>query len=63
MIVIGSSLTVYPLAGFVEEFAYQSDKLIIINKGSTALDHQALIKLETDDTGATLDKINEYISR
>ena len=63
VIVIGSSLTVYPLAGFVEEFACQSDKLIIINKGSTALDHQALIKLETDDTGATLDKINEYISR
>jgi hypothetical protein len=30
--------------------------------GSTALDHQALIKLEIDDTGATLDKINEYIS-
>jgi NAD-dependent deacetylase len=63
VIVIGSSLTVYPLAGFVEEFACQSDRLIIINKGSTALDHKAMIKLETDDTGATLDKINEYISR
>ena len=38
VIVIGSSLQVYPLAGFVEEFAYHSGALIIINKGPTALD-------------------------
>ncbi|MGB4503514.1 MAG: Sir2 family NAD-dependent protein deacetylase [Syntrophaceticus sp.] len=57
LIVIGSSLTVYPLAGFVGEYGASRKNFIIINKGSTALDHVATIKLETNNTGDALEKI------
>jgi NAD-dependent deacetylase len=57
VIVIGSSLQVYPLAGFVKEYAYHSGSLIIINKGPTALDHMATIRLEAENTGVLLDEI------
>ncbi len=62
VIVIGSSLTVYPLAGFVEEFAYEGGELIIINKGPTALDHKSSLKLETETIGAVLDEICSLIT-
>jgi NAD-dependent deacetylase len=63
VVVIGSSLQVYPLAGFVEEFTYHSGALIIINKGPTALDHKAMIRLEAENTGALLDEICRCIAR
>ncbi len=63
VIVIGSSLTVYPLAGFVEEYAYNDGQLIIINKGVTALDHKATIRLEAGNTGELLDEIDRRIAR
>ncbi|MGD0153283.1 MAG: Sir2 family NAD-dependent protein deacetylase [Thermacetogeniaceae bacterium] len=63
VIVIGSSLTVYPLAGFVEEYAYNDGQLIIINKGATALDHKATVRLETGNTGALLDEIDRCIAK
>ena len=62
VIVIGSSLQVYPLAGFVEEYAYHSGALIIINKGPTALDHMATIRLEAENTGVLLDEICRRIT-
>jgi NAD-dependent deacetylase len=61
LIVIGSSLTVYPLAGFVEGYCSSGKKLIIINKGSTALDHAAAIKLETERSGDALDGIYKHL--
>jgi NAD-dependent deacetylase len=63
LIVIGSSLTVYPLAGFVREFCTFTQDLIIINKGPTHLDHAALIKIgiDTDTTGAVLEKIYKHL--
>ena len=65
LIVIGSSLTVYPLAGFVREYSntwpsFKHD-LVIINKGPTALDHVASVKLEVGGsatTGQILQKIS-----
>lgn len=61
LIVIGSSLTVYPLAGFVREFCTFTQDLIIINKGPTYMDHAALIKIDTGTTGAVLEKICQYL--
>jgi NAD-dependent deacetylase len=58
LIVIGSSLTVYPLAGFVRDFSTFTQDLIIINKGTTNMDHAALIKIDTGNTGDLLEKIN-----
>jgi NAD-dependent deacetylase len=62
VIVIGSSLTVFPLAGFVEEYACQTRELIIINKGPTALDHLATVRLEAENTGLLLDEIVSHIT-
>ena len=57
LVVIGSSLTVYPLAGFVKEFSTFYQDLVIINKGPTQLDHAAAVKLNTDSTGEVLEEI------
>lgn len=61
LVVIGSSLTVYPLAGFVGEFSRTGKDLIIINKGKTGLDYAAVVKLDTDQTGAVLEEINRRL--
>ena len=58
---IGSSLTVYPLAGVVGEYSASMNNFIIINKGPTALDHKATVKLDTDRTGQALEEILKYI--
>ncbi|HOB12334.1 MAG TPA: Sir2 family NAD-dependent protein deacetylase [Syntrophomonadaceae bacterium] len=63
LIVIGSSLTVYPLAGFVREFCTFTQDLIIINKGPTYLDHAALLKIDTGTTGAVLEQIYQYLQQ
>jgi NAD-dependent deacetylase len=66
LIVIGSSLTVYPLAGFVKDFSTFAQDLVIINKGPTEMDHAALVKLEVGNqtTGdlleAILDGLNKF---
>lgn len=59
LIVIGSSLTVYPLAGFVSEFSTFTQDLVIINKGPTQMDHAAHIKLDSGDssTGDILEQV------
>jgi len=61
LMVIGSSLTVYPLAGFVKEFSTFYQDLIIINKGRTELDHAAAVKLDTGNTGDALEEINNRL--
>lgn len=63
LIVIGSSLTVYPLAGLVKEFSTFLQDLIIINKGFTPLDHAALVKIEAGHTGDTLEEIDRGLDR
>lgn len=65
LIVIGSSLTVYPLAGFVKDFSTFAQDLVIINKGATELDHAALVKLEVGSltTGELLGEILEGIRK
>ncbi len=57
IVVIGSSLTVYPLAGFIKEFSTFTQDLIIINKGYTQMDHAATVKVDTTNTGALLEQI------
>jgi len=63
LVVIGSSLTVYPLAGFVREFSTFYQDLIIINKGPTYMDHAALVKIEVGDssTGEILQEIDRRL--
>ncbi|MDD3268611.1 MAG: transcriptional regulator [Syntrophomonadaceae bacterium] len=57
LIVIGSSLTVYPLAGFVKEFSTFTQDMVIINKGRTQLDHAAVLKIDSGNTGDFLEQI------
>jgi NAD-dependent deacetylase len=61
LIVIGTSLTVYPLAGFVKEFSTFTQDLIIINKGYTGLDHAASLKFDADNTGELLQTIYQRL--
>ncbi|MDD2359975.1 MAG: Sir2 family NAD-dependent protein deacetylase [Syntrophaceticus schinkii] len=61
LVVIGSSLTVYPLAGFIGEYCASRKTFIIINKGPTALDHLSTVKLETNHTGDALEKIYNHL--
>jgi NAD-dependent deacetylase len=61
LVVIGSSLVVYPLAGFVKEFSTFLQDLVIINKGHTEMDHAATVKLDSNNTGDILDEINKRL--
>jgi NAD-dependent deacetylase len=63
LLVIGSSLTVYPLAGFVKAFSTIYQDLLIINQGPTQLDHAALVKIDGAHTGDTLEEINHLLDR
>ncbi len=63
LLVIGSSLTVYPVAGFVKAFSTFYQDLIIINRGPTQLDHAALVKIDRPNTGETLEEIYYYLNR
>ncbi|MEQ8199893.1 MAG: NAD-dependent deacylase [Syntrophomonadaceae bacterium] len=60
LVVIGSSLTVYPLAGFVRDYCNSNKDLLIINKGPTQLDYAATLKVDTDRTG---DFLNQLLDR
>lgn len=51
LIIGGTSLAVYPASGFVNY--YRGDKLVIINKGSTALDGAAALAI-SDSIGKVL---------
>ena len=45
MIVLGSSLTVYPAAAFPEEVAASGKPVIIVNREPTSLDHRAFLRI------------------
>ncbi len=60
LIVIGSSLTVYPLAGFVRDYCYSNKDMLIINKGKTEMDYAATLKVDASSTG---DFLSEVVSR
>jgi NAD-dependent deacetylase len=49
LLVIGTTLAVYPLAGFVESFNSFTQDLVIINRGPTHMDHAALMKVEVEE--------------
>lgn len=51
LIVGGTSLTVYPAAGFV--YQYMGDKLVLINKSSTSMDSKAALVIN-DSIGKVL---------
>lgn len=51
LMVGGTSLMVYPAAGLVDY--YRGDKLVVINKGETHIDHQANLAI-SDSIGAVL---------
>jgi len=61
LLIIGTSLTVYPLAGFVKEFSEHNKNIVIINKGPTQMDDLALYKIEAYHTGYILEEINQLI--
>jgi NAD-dependent deacetylase len=62
LLVIGTSLTVYPLAAFVKEFSTFTQDLIIINKGYTPMDHAATVKIDTGNTGEFLESVMQCLS-
>ena len=55
LIIAGTSLTVYPAAGFIRYF--RGDKIVLINRDSTPFDSQADLVFH-DKVGELLDKIN-----
>ena len=62
LLVIGTSLTVYPIAGLVHEYSLTGRSLIMINKGATRLDGAAELKIEVGETD-TLGEILREIYR
>ncbi len=59
LLIIGTSLTVYPLAGIVNDYAMFSSNIIIINKGKTPFDRTAMLKIDVNDmsTGEILETL------
>ena len=55
LIIAGTSLTVYPAAGFIRYF--RGNKIVLINRDSTPFDSQADLVFH-DKVGELLDKIN-----
>ncbi len=53
MLVVGSALEVYPVAELPLETLRAGGSLAIVNRGSTALDDRADLKID-DSAGATL---------
>jgi len=65
LLVIGTSLNVYPLAGLVAEYSALHRNMIIINRGPTQLDSAAAFKIEVneDETlGAIMEEIYKAVS-
>ncbi len=55
LIIAGTSLTVYPAAGFIRYF--RGDKIVLINRDSTPFDSQADLIIH-DKVGEVFDKLN-----
>ena len=60
MIVLGSSLTVYPAAAFPEEVASSGRPLAIINREPTSLDSQAFLRIG-EGIGKTMSSVMDEI--
>ena len=60
MIVLGSSLTVYPAAAFPEKVASSGRPLVIINREPTSLDNQAFLRIG-EGIGKTMSSIVDEI--
>ena len=60
MIVLGSSLVVYPVAYFVTNYAPKNRKLIIVNKQETPFDNKADLVIHEDIT-EVLKKVKENL--
>ncbi len=58
MLVVGSSLEVWPVAGLPLE----AGSLAIVNRGPTALDHRAVLKID-GAAGVTLTAVLELLDR
>ena len=60
MIVLGSSLTVYPAAAFPEKVASSGRPLVIINREPTLLDNQAFLRIG-EGIGKTMSSVVDEI--
>ena len=60
MIVLGSSLTVYPAAAFPEEAAASGKPTVIINREPTSLDNQAFLRIG-EGIGKTMSSVVDKI--
>ena len=60
MIVLGSSLTVYPAAAFPEEVATSGKPIVIINREPTSLDNQAFLRIG-EGIGKTMSSVVDEI--
>jgi NAD-dependent deacetylase len=62
LLVIGSSLEVYPVAGLPDEALAAGARLAIVNKGPTAYDHRADLKIDAS-AGETLSAVMVKLPR
>jgi NAD-dependent deacetylase len=60
MIVLGSSLTVYPAAAFPEQVAASGKPVVIINREPTSLDNRALLRIG-EGIGKTMSSVVDKI--
>jgi NAD-dependent deacetylase len=60
LLVVGSSLEVYPVAALPEEAVAAGARLAIVNRGPTPFDRQADVRIE-DGAGATLAALGEAL--
>ncbi|HBW13344.1 MAG TPA: NAD-dependent protein deacylase [Proteiniclasticum sp.] len=61
LLVLGTSLKVYPAASIPEVFCLKNKAMIIINKDATPYEHHYNVTEIHDGIGATLERINKLI--
>jgi NAD-dependent deacetylase len=59
MLVLGTSLTVFPAAGLPQHTLRRGGKIVIVNNMPTPLDNQAFFKF--DDLGEIFEGLKEYL--
>jgi NAD-dependent deacetylase len=62
LLVVGSSLEVYPIAGLPDETLAAGGELAIVNRGPTPYDHNAALKIDAS-AGETLAAVVNLLSR
>jgi NAD-dependent SIR2 family protein deacetylase len=60
VLVVGSTVSVWPAADFVMRAAAQSKPIVVINKGATEVDHLAAVKIDAG-IGETLPGLVDQI--